>query len=73
MLHNIAACHLRNKRIKRQKKYAQNKDAAKCYMKEYREKKKDSIQLNKQEFSGSYFFSHRTCKLFFFAVVLIKK
>ena len=36
----------KQKRIKRQKQYAQNKDAAKCYMKEYREKKKDSIQLS---------------------------
>ena len=43
----------KQKRIKRQKKYAQNKDAAKCYMKEYREKKKDSIQLNKQEYYKS--------------------
>ena len=45
---------VKQKRIKRQKQYAQNKDAAKCYMKEYREKKKDSIQLSKKEYvSGS--------------------
>ena len=37
----------KQKRIKRQIQYVQNKDAAKCYMKEYREKKKDSIQLTK--------------------------
>ena len=41
------------KRIKRQKQYAQNKDAAKCYMKEYREIKKDSIQLSNQEYYKS--------------------
>ena len=43
----------KQKRIKRQKQYAQNKDAAKCYMKEYREKKKDSIQLSKKEYYKS--------------------
>ena len=36
MLHNIAACHVCE--IKRQKQYAQNKEAANLYMKEYREK-----------------------------------
>ena len=43
----------KQKKIKRQKQYAQNKDAAKCYMKEYREKKKDSIQLSKKEYYKS--------------------
>ena len=43
----------KQKRIKRQKQYSQNKDAAKCYMKEYREKKKDSIQLSKNEYYKS--------------------
>ena len=33
----------------RQKMYAQNKDAATLHMKEYREKKKDLIQLSKKE------------------------
>ena len=41
------------KRIKRQVQYAQNKDAAKCYMEEYREKKKDSIQLSNKEYYKS--------------------
>ena len=36
-------------RIKRQKKYAQNKDAAKLY----NEKKKDLIQLRKNEYYNS--------------------
>ena len=40
----------KQKRIKRQKQYAQNKDAAKCYMKEYRE---NSIQLSKKEYYKS--------------------
>ena len=43
----------KQKRIKRQIQYAQNKDAAKCYMKEYREKKKDSIKLSNKEYYKS--------------------
>ena len=37
-------------RIKRQKKYAQNKEAANLYMMEYREKKKDIVQLSNKEY-----------------------
>ena len=44
---------VKQKRMKRQKKYAQNKDAVLCYIKEYCEKKKDSIQLSKQEYYKS--------------------
>ena len=44
----------KQKRIKRQKQYAQNKAAAKLiYMKEYREKKKDLIQLSNNEYYKS--------------------
>ena len=43
----------KQKRIKRQKRYAQNKDAAKLYMMEYREKKKDLIQLSNNEYHKS--------------------
>ena len=39
----------KQKRIKRQKRYAQNKDAAKLY----NEKKKDLIQLSKNEYYNS--------------------
>ena len=40
--------------IKRQKQYAQNKEAANLYMKEYREKrKKDIIQLSIKEYYKS--------------------
>ena len=46
MLHYIAACHPRNKKELKGKRYAQNKDAAKLNMMEYREKKKDLIQLS---------------------------
>ena len=54
MLHNIAACHLQNKtEIKRQKKYAQNKEAASLYMMEYREKKEDIVQLSNKEYYKS--------------------
>ena len=42
----------KQKRIKRQKRYAQNKDAAKLYMMEYREKK-DLIQLGNKEYYKS--------------------
>ena len=40
-------------RIKRQKQYAQNKEAANLYMMEYREKKKDIIQLSNKEYYKS--------------------
>ena len=40
----------KQKRIKRQKRYAQNKDAAKLYMMGYHEKKKDLIQLSNNEY-----------------------
>ena len=54
MLHNIAACHaVKQNRIKRQKKYAQNKESANLYMKEYHEKKKDIIQLSNKEYYKS--------------------
>ena len=39
---------VKHKRIKRQKRYAQNKDAAKLY-----KKKKDLIQLSKNEYYNS--------------------
>ena len=43
----------KQKGIKRQKRYAQNKGAAKLYMMEYREKKKDLIQLSNNEYYKS--------------------
>ena len=43
----------KQKRIKRKKRYAQNRDAAKLFMKEYREKKKDLIQLSNNEYYKS--------------------
>ena len=43
----------KTKRIKRQKRYAQNKDAAKLYMMEYHEKKKDLIQFSNNEYYKS--------------------
>ena len=43
----------KQKRIKRQKQYAQNKEAANLYMMEYREKKKDIIQLSNKEYYKS--------------------
>ena len=44
---------VKQNRIKRQKKYAQNKEAANLYMKDYREKKKDIIQLSNKEYYKS--------------------
>ena len=44
---------VKQNRIKRQKQYAQNKEAANLYMKEYREKKKDIIQLSNKEYYKS--------------------
>ena len=41
MLHNIAACHaVKQNRIKRQKKYAQNKESANLYIRSIVKKRK---------------------------------